>query len=74
MVDLVLRRLVGAAMTLMIGGLLSATMARYAPGFGVAERRLDARLSTESLAAVRNASAGERSIGFYSLRSASPCW
>jgi peptide/nickel transport system permease protein len=49
----------------MIGGLLSATLVRYAPGFGTDERQLDARLSSESLAAIRNASAGERSIASY---------
>jgi len=67
MVNLGLRRLVLAAMTLMIGGLLSATLVRYAPGFGADERQLDARLSSESLAAIRNASADERSIGSYYL-------
>lgn len=62
---LLLRRLAMAGLTLVIGGLLSATLVRYAPGFGTDERQLDARLSSESLAAVRNASAGERNIASY---------
>ena len=65
MARLLVRRLVLAGMTVVIGGLLSATLVRYAPGFGVDERQLDARLSSESLAAIRNSSADERSIASY---------
>jgi len=42
-----------AALTV-IGGLLCATMVRFAPGFGVDERELDARLSRSSREAIRN--------------------
>jgi hypothetical protein len=38
-------RLLLAALTVAMGGFLSATLARYAPGFGSDERQLDARLS-----------------------------
>jgi len=58
----IVRRLRLAGMTVMLGTLVSATLVRYAPGFGTDERQLDARLSSESLAAIRSAAAGERSI------------
>ncbi len=51
-----------AVTTVLLGGLLSATLVRYAPGFGVDERQLDARLSAESIATIRNATSQERSI------------
>ena len=40
----IVRRLVLAVMTVLLGGLLSATLVRYAPGFGADERQLDARV------------------------------
>ncbi len=58
----IVHRLGLAVVTVLLGGLLSATLVRYAPGFGVDERQLDARLSSDSIAAIRNASAPERSI------------
>jgi peptide/nickel transport system permease protein len=62
----IVHRLGLAMMTVLLGGLLSATLVRYAPGFGVDERQLDARLSSESIAAIRNATAEQRSIfSFY---------
>ncbi len=54
-----------AALTVAVGDFLSATLARYAPGFGSDERQLDARLSEESLAALRQESAGERHVAVY---------
>ena len=62
-------RLVILAATVVAGGLLSATLARYAPGFGADERQLDARLSSESIQAIRSASREERSIATYYARS-----
>ena len=62
-------RLVILAATIVAGGLLSATLARYAPGFGADERQLDARLSSESIQAIRSASREERSIATYYARS-----
>src|SRR5271165_824292 len=58
-------RLLLAALTVAAGGFLSATLARYAPGFGSDERQLDARLSRESLAALREELAGERDVATY---------
>jgi peptide/nickel transport system permease protein len=40
-------------LTLVLGGLLAATLVRRAPGFGVDEAELDARLSSRSIQALR---------------------
>ena len=61
-------RLLLAALTVAVGGFLSATLARYAPGFGSDERQLDARLSRESLAAFRQESAAERDVETYYVK------
>jgi len=42
------RALLRIAATALAGGLLSAAMVRFSPGFGLDERQLDARLSRES--------------------------
>ncbi len=61
-----LRHFLAVSMTILLGGLLGATLVRLAPGFGVDEQELDARLRPESLQALRNANAEERDIvGFY---------
>lgn len=39
----------------LFGGLLSASLVRFAPGYGVDERELDPRLSQASVEAIRNA-------------------
>jgi len=58
----ILRRLMLVVFTIVIGGLISATLVRYAPGFGTDERQLDTRLSSESIQAIQNAHADERNI------------
>ena len=62
-----LRTLAGKALgfivTLLVGGLLGATLARLAPGSDVDERELDARLSEDSLRALRSQNAAGDSIG-----------
>lgn len=58
-------RLAVVAATVVVGGLLSATLARYAPGFGTDERQLDARLSSDSLQALRSTTSEERNIVSY---------
>ena len=68
-----LRRAILAILTVVAGGLISATLARYAPGFGTDERQLDTRLSSASIAAIRELHAEERDVfGYYanSLRRA----
>jgi peptide/nickel transport system permease protein len=49
------RRLIMVAALSLLGGLLSATLVRFAPGYGVDERELDPRLSQASVEAVRSA-------------------
>jgi peptide/nickel transport system permease protein len=56
------RHLVGIAATVLLGGLLAATMVRLAPGFDVDQQQLDARLSSESIAALRAARAANSNI------------
>jgi len=61
-----LRHLLTLLLTLLLGGLLGATLVRLAPGFGVDEQELNARLSDQSIQAVRQARAGERNVmSFY---------
>jgi peptide/nickel transport system permease protein len=49
------RQLLTLTVLSLLGGLLSASLVRFAPGYGVDERELDPRLSTESVEALRNA-------------------
>jgi peptide/nickel transport system permease protein len=54
------------ALTVLLGGLLGATLVRLAPGFDVDERQLDSRLSQQSQAALRQERASESNIlAFY---------
>jgi len=48
------QRLLFIATLAVSGGLLCATMVRFAPGYGMDERQLEARLSSESRAAIRS--------------------
>jgi peptide/nickel transport system permease protein len=50
------------AATLLLGGLLSATLVRFAPGFDVDERELDPHLNAESLQALRDARTRDQNI------------
>jgi len=59
------KRLIMAVIVILVGGFLSAVLVRYAPGFGTDERQLDARLSAESLQAIRDESSAERGIASY---------
>jgi peptide/nickel transport system permease protein len=58
----VARVLVRIAVTVLAGGLLSAVMVRFSPGFGVDEQQLDAHLSRESQQAVLQAHNQERNL------------
>jgi peptide/nickel transport system permease protein len=58
-------RLVVIAATVVAGGLLATTLARYAPGFGADEQLLDARLSSDSVQALHDASNEERNVVSY---------
>ena len=51
--SLLLRQARRILLTVLLGGLLGATLVRLGPGFGVDERELDSRLSAQSQQAIR---------------------
>ena len=53
---------------LLISGLAAATLARFAPGFGVDEFALDARLSPESIRALEHQRLGEKNLAVFYVR------
>jgi peptide/nickel transport system permease protein len=59
------RRLSRLALTALLGGLLSATMVRMGPGFGVDEREFDTRLSSASITALRAERARDGNIAMF---------
>src|ERR1700738_5201691 len=60
------RKLGAIAALVLLGGLLSATLVRLAPGFDADERELDPTLNAESVRALRQSRAGEHNIlSFY---------
>jgi peptide/nickel transport system permease protein len=62
----VTQKLAGIAALILLGGLLSATLVRMAPGFDADERQLDPSLNAESQLALRQSRAGEHNIlSFY---------
>jgi peptide/nickel transport system permease protein len=58
----ILRHLSILLATLLLGGLLGATLVRIGPGFGVDEQELDTRLHNESIHRIRQSRAGEKNI------------
>jgi peptide/nickel transport system permease protein len=52
----------------LIGGLCTAMLVRFSPGFGVDERELDARLSQERIRQIRESRSGEASLPQFYLR------
>jgi len=56
------RHLLAIAGIVLLGGLISATLVRLAPGFDSDERQLDPSLSAESVRALQESRAGERDI------------
>jgi len=56
------RHLLSIAALVLLGGLLSATLVRLAPGFNTDERELDPSLNAESIRALRAGHAGEQNI------------
>jgi peptide/nickel transport system permease protein len=54
------------ALTLLLGGLLGATLVRLAPGFDADERELDARLNAQSMEAIRQSHTRQDNLfGYY---------
>ena len=58
----IVRHAVAILATILLGGLLSATLVRLAPGFDADEQQLDPRLSAESVRTLRESRAQEHSI------------
>jgi peptide/nickel transport system permease protein len=54
---------------LLLGGLLSATLVRFAPGFDADENQLDPRLNAASVRALREARHSQHNIGLFYYRS-----
>jgi len=54
--------------TVLLGGFLGATLVRLAPGFGVDEEELDARLSAQSIQALRAQRGGEGNLFVFYFR------
>jgi peptide/nickel transport system permease protein len=52
-------------LTVLLGGLLGATLVRLGPGFGVDERELDSRLSASSIQAIRAERARDNNIASF---------
>jgi peptide/nickel transport system permease protein len=66
MLSLALRRFCALPLLFLLAGFCGATLLRFAPGFEADERELDARLSADSLARLRESRATERNIvGYY---------
>jgi peptide/nickel transport system permease protein len=61
----VARHLLAIAGIVLLGGLLSATLVRLAPGFDADEHQFDPRLSAESVRALRESRAGEQNVLHY---------
>jgi len=57
--------LISLLLTLFFGGVIAATMVRFAPGFGLDERLLDPRLSTSSKYAIEHSYVMEKSLPSY---------
>jgi peptide/nickel transport system permease protein len=58
----VARHILSIAALVLLGGLLSATLVRLAPGFNTDERELDPGLNAESIRALRAEHAGEQNV------------
>src|SRR5437588_322203 len=59
------RQLVTILLTAVLGGLLGATLVRFAPGFGVQESDLNAQLTAETRQALHEQDAQERNVLAY---------
>jgi peptide/nickel transport system permease protein len=57
-----LRLVIRLTLTVLMAGLLGASLVRYAPGFGVDEQELDSRLNSASVQALRASHSSERNI------------
>src|SRR5271156_5822965 len=65
--SLLLRQARRILLTVLLGGLLGATLVRLGPGFGVDERELDSRLNADSQQAIRIERARDNNIARFYL-------
>jgi ABC-type dipeptide/oligopeptide/nickel transport system permease component len=65
MLSLLLRQARRILLTILLGGLLGATLVRLGPGFDVDERELDSRLSADSQQAIRVERAKENNVALF---------
>jgi peptide/nickel transport system permease protein len=61
----VAKHVVRIAVTILLGGLLGATLVRFAPGLGVDESELDSRLNTASIHALREQNQPQQSLAAF---------
>ncbi|HEV2445280.1 MAG TPA: ABC transporter permease [Candidatus Sulfopaludibacter sp.] len=62
------RQLLRILLTVLLGGLLGATLVRLGPGFGVDERELDNRLTAQSRQAIRSEHSSDNNIALFYWR------
>src|SRR5579871_2978613 len=65
MLKILLRQVRRILLTVLIGGLLGATLVRLGPGFGSDERELDSRLNAQSQQAIRAEHASENNVALF---------
>src|SRR5579872_6177568 len=67
MLSILARQFRRILLTVLVGGLLGATLVRLGPGFRVDERELDNRLNAQSLQAIRSERAAENNVALFYL-------
>jgi len=68
MLAVLLRQFRRILLTVLLGGLLGATLVRLGPGFGVDEREMDNRLNAQSQQAIRAEHAAENNVAIFYWR------
>ena len=68
MCSVLARQLRRILLTVLLGGLLGATLVRLGPGFGVDERELDNRLNARSIEAIRSEHAADNNVVLFYWR------
>lgn len=62
MLKLLSRHLLRIAVTMLLGGLIAATLVRFAPGFDSDQQLMDSRLSAESIQAIKAQRAAQHNV------------
>src|SRR5690349_10466364 len=63
-----LRRLSFLVLTVFLAALAGAALVRFAPGFGMDERQMDARLTEDSIRAIQAQNVGDSNLFRYFVR------